>query len=424
MDNKKWLEGFLNRAMTPPVQTPMRPEYSDLLKPAQLEMNYIPEKSIIEPVKPRTPQSAQEQKEEQVKEFVDTNVSSEKLLEDPEMRDALERQRQAMMMTGLLRSGVNLAHALAGSKQATDYFQGADELAKMPVESLKTERDSAYSKFKRESELEEAAELKDSTSELSKQFRETTRSMLRMQGLGSVADKIPENASAEFLQKLFPQFTNLINAKMRQDEKRASVVEKPSLFEETKQKELAKAGVEWIQKDRGIFKANLDKTNHAVDLIKKAINKKEPLFGPVRGKVPDAIRALTNPDAIAARDSIHSAIQDTLRPTLGAQFTEKEGERIMKLAVNPELDDKENLRRANELQKVISNKIKFSDDLYSYMDKHGSDKGFPYEKYNMTKAGDVASKEKTITSKQYSPSRNQTRIKYSDGTEEILDGKK
>jgi hypothetical protein len=35
----------------------------------------------------------------------------------------------------------------------------------------------------------------------------------------------------------------------------------------------------------------------------------------------------------------------------------------------------------------------------------------------------AASARKTVTGKQYSPSQNKTKIKYSDGTEEIVDGK-
>src|SRR5690606_11327165 len=113
-----------------------------------------------------------------------------------------------------------------------------------------------------------------------------------------------------------------------------------------------KLGAEWITKDRSVFISNLQKTNTAVEKLNQAVQSGESLFGPVRGKMPDWVRRFTNEDALVVRDAIHSAIQDTLRPTHGAQFTEKEGERIMNLAINPGLSDQENLRRATELQAV------------------------------------------------------------------------
>jgi hypothetical protein len=169
---------------------------------------------------------------------------------------------------------------------------------------------------------------------------------------------------------------------------------KDSVFEKEKMKQLAKTGVEYQTKDRPQLISNLDKINKGINILKSG---KDSISGGFVGYLPDAIRT---EDSISARDSIQSAIQETLRPTLGAQFTEKEGERIMSLQYNEKLSEKENLKRAKELEKVIKNKVKFSDDLYEYVNKNGSDKGFPYDKYGMAKTG----KEQSITQSGYTES--------------------
>ena len=162
---------------------------------------------------------------------------------------------------------------------------------------------------------------------------------------------------------------------------------KETKFQEKKMEALGKKAADWSTQDRATFETNLQKTQQATQMLAKALEAGSPLFGPARGKIPDAIRRFTNEDALIVRDSMHSAIQDTLRPTLGAQFTEKEGERIMNLAINPGLSDDENMRRATALQDAIQMKIEATDALYAHIEQYGTDKGFPYEQFKMRPAG-------------------------------------
>lgn len=165
----------------------------------------------------------------------------------------------------------------------------------------------------------------------------------------------------------------------------------PSPFEKKKQEALGKGAAEWITKDRDTFASNLNKVDKALELLSQGKN----LSAPGTQAIPDFIRKQTNPDAIVARDSMQSAIQDTLRPTLGAQFTENEGKRIMALAYNEGLGDKENARRAAQLKEIIQRKIEATDALYAYLQaNNGSDAGFPYEKYNMRKVGSATTSAK------------------------------
>jgi hypothetical protein len=173
-----------------------------------------------------------------------------------------------------------------------------------------------------------------------------------------------------------------------------------SVFEKKKMEKLAAAGVDYITKDRDQLTSNVDKINSALDLMKKAPS--GDVSGPVRGLTPDVVRSFTNPEAITTREYMQSSIQETLRPILGAQFTETEGKKIMELAYNEKADPATNMTKATALKERIEQKVKFSDALYKYLEENGTDKGFPYEKYEMRKvsgADQSAQKDDTIRKK-------------------------
>ncbi len=69
------------------------------------------------------------------------------------------------------------------------------------------------------------------------------------------------------------------------------------------------------------------------------------LTGPIVGMAPDLVNAFINPGATDVRESIESVVQRNLKAVLGAQFTEKEGERLISRAFNPKLSPERNARR-------------------------------------------------------------------------------
>ena len=73
------------------------------------------------------------------------------------------------------------------------------------------------------------------------------------------------------------------------------------------------------------------------------------LTGPVIGRTPDIALSVTNPEAIDTREIVEEVVQRNLRLVLGAQFTEKEGERLISRAFNPRLDEETNIRRVTNL---------------------------------------------------------------------------
>lgn len=61
--------------------------------------------------------------------------------------------------------------------------------------------------------------------------------------------------------------------------------------------------------------------------------------------LPDAARAALTPEIKAQEDMVRGAIQGSLRQTLGAQFTEKEGEQLMRRSYDPRLSAEQNLAK-------------------------------------------------------------------------------
>lgn len=61
--------------------------------------------------------------------------------------------------------------------------------------------------------------------------------------------------------------------------------------------------------------------------------------------LPDIARTALTPEIKAQEDAVRTAIQASLRQTLGAQFTEKEGEALMKRSYDPRLSAQQNLAK-------------------------------------------------------------------------------
>lgn len=178
---------------------------------------------------------------------------------------------------------------------------------------------------------------------------------------------------------------------------------KPSAFRETRLKKLGESAAEYDAKDRGTLIANSEKVGDAIELINKNKGFWDSPSGPIKGMLPDAVRNLTNPAAVAIKRDITSAIIDTLRPILGAQFTENEGKRIMGLAYDDKVPYAETKRRASELKKIIDTKIEATDALYNHLENGGDLKDFNFGKYGMKARSGGSSTTPSSNSSSYSP---------------------
>src|SRR5690606_8783450 len=74
----------------------------------------------------------------------------------------------------------------------------------------------------------------------------------------------------------------------------------------------------------------------------------------------------------STKEKVEEVVQRNLRVILGAQFTEKEGERLISRAYNPRLSEAENKARVDRLIQQISEAAKAKLDAAQYFQQHGS----------------------------------------------------
>lgn len=102
----------------------------------------------------------------------------------------------------------------------------------------------------------------------------------------------------------------------------------------------------------------------------------ENLTGPILGRAPDFVKSFTNPDSIAVREDVEEVVQRNLRVILGAQFTEKEGVRLIARAYNPNLDEGINHKRISRLIKAMRNALEMQNKAGEYFEENGTLRGF------------------------------------------------
>lgn len=104
------------------------------------------------------------------------------------------------------------------------------------------------------------------------------------------------------------------------------------------------------------------------------------LSGTLISLQPRAVLAITNPDALDARDQVEEVVQRNLRLILGAQFTEREGVRLIERAYNPALDESYNAIRVGRLFDQIRSAAKFKLAMVRHYEQNGTLEGFELSK--------------------------------------------
>ncbi len=148
-----------------------------------------------------------------------------------------------------------------------------------------------------------------------------------------------------------------------------------------RQKAAGKAGDEQFAKDYVAFKTGgaQDATKQLAqlgDVVTALQGGKDNLTGPVVGRVPDIVRGVTNPKAIAMRERVEEVVQRSLRAILGAQFTEKEGERLIARAYNTSQPEAENAIRVKRLMTQLGQALQSKQDAAGYFEKNGTLQGW------------------------------------------------
>lgn len=159
------------------------------------------------------------------------------------------------------------------------------------------------------------------------------------------AAKAKEAEAEKWRQMNYSQRERAINAAEREKNlTREEKAAKGTVGEQEIDKKFAKDLNDWQVSGQGTYQKNIDRLKEARDLLEKNKDANIGTSGRFEGRLPDWMRS---EQSVAIREKAHAAAQGALKATLGAQFTEKEGERIMAQSYNEKLSPEENIHRLN-----------------------------------------------------------------------------
>ena len=123
--------------------------------------------------------------------------------------------------------------------------------------------------------------------------------------------------------------------------------------------------------------ADIDKQLEQLDEAARMLESgRDDLTGPIVGGIPEWIAPGVVPEAVSTREAVEEVVQRNLRLILGAQFTQKEGERLIARAYNPMLSEAENAKRVRRLITQIRAAAEAKQAAADYFSQYGTLKGW------------------------------------------------
>ena len=121
---------------------------------------------------------------------------------------------------------------------------------------------------------------------------------------------------------------------------------------------------------------NLKQARWAVKELMDAAKKGKNYSGKDVGIAGGKVKAFAYPDAAEMEENVQQIVTANLRQALGAQFTEKEGTRIMNQTFNPMLDEKVNAKRLERLIEQLSKQFEAKQKASEYYEANRTLKGW------------------------------------------------
>lgn len=122
--------------------------------------------------------------------------------------------------------------------------------------------------------------------------------------------------------------------------------------------------------------ADAQKGIKQLEEVSAALGESDSLTGPLVGSIPDFLKKRVAPKAAAIQQTVEEVVQRNLRVILGAQFTEKEGERLISRAYDPVLSEAENKKRVDRLLASMQTAVNAKIRAGKYFQANGTLKGY------------------------------------------------
>jgi len=162
----------------------------------------------------------------------------------------------------------------------------------------------------------------------------------------------------------------------KRQEKASTMGAKNTEGQKAVDKDFAKDYNDWTSGGQATVDKNLKRLQNAKNIL---VKRKDDTFGTsgrLTGMLPDVLRS---EESKQLREDVQAAAQGALKATLGTQFTEKEGERIMKAAYNENLSPEANIAKIDAAIKELETAKQNKNAKSSYFEKLGTLTGFKSE---------------------------------------------
>jgi hypothetical protein len=117
---------------------------------------------------------------------------------------------------------------------------------------------------------------------------------------------------------------------------------------------------------------NLDQIGEVIGRLREG----GELTGTTAARLPDWARSYVDPEGLDVQQLTEEVIQRNLREVLGAQFTEKEGERLISRAYDSRLSEEKNIARLERLFGAMREGLDARKDSAAYFEENGTLKGY------------------------------------------------
>ena len=113
--------------------------------------------------------------------------------------------------------------------------------------------------------------------------------------------------------------------------------------------------------------------------IERLISGEENVSGPGFAFIPEKLKPVLAPTAVGFLDEISDVTYQSLRATLGAQFTENEGKKLVAATFNQNLPEEQNIIRLQRLSAKIKAIRDAKERAIEYFDEYGTLQGYKEE---------------------------------------------
>jgi hypothetical protein len=132
--------------------------------------------------------------------------------------------------------------------------------------------------------------------------------------------------------------------------------------------------VDWNTGGQSDWQKNQQQITNIADVLDSPEG--ENLTGYLIGITPKWALEGFNPEAVDAQEQVEEVVQRNLRIVLGAQFTEKEGERLIQRAYNRKLPASMNAKRVRRLAQLLEGRAQQIQSLNEYMGANRTSAGW------------------------------------------------